>query len=146
MGKCICPKCKSENIVPIMYGYPSCEAFEDAEKGNLKLGGCEILIDGFAMPDRFCKDCETEWCVDRLEADAIKKVRFKYWSNWGFYDPDSIVEAQWVFEIFDWILHTVMEEKSHMGDIGGGTIDKLVMDFLESMPEMKDKINESEDE
>lgn len=33
-----------------------------------------------------------------------------------------------------------------MGDIGGGTIDKLVMDFLESMPEMKDKINESEDE
>ena len=63
------------------------------------------------MVDRFCKDCETEWWVDRLEADAIKKVRFKYWSNWGFYDPDSIVEAQWVFEIFDWILHTVMEEK-----------------------------------
>ena len=24
-----------------------------------------------------------------------------------------------------------------MGDIGGGTIDKLVMDFLESIPEMK---------
>ena len=205
MGKCICPKCKSENIVPIMYGYPSCEAFEDAEKGNLKLGGCEILIDGFAMPDRFCKDCETEWCVDILEADAIKKVRFKYWSNWGFYDPDSIVEAQWVFEIFkdgtikysaypresrrvldkDKVLINIkrvqefyenilnalkpwnmVEEcrvcdgcsyrlditycdgrkKRHMGDIGGGTIDKLVMDFLESIPEMKDKINESEDE
>ena len=100
MGKCICPKCKSENVVPIIYGYPSQEVFEEAEKENLKFGGCDILIDGFAMPDRFCKDCENKWCVDRLEADAIKKVRFKYWSNWGFYESGSIVENQWVFEIF----------------------------------------------
>lgn len=136
MGKCICPKCKSENIAPIMYGYPSREAFEEAEKGNLKLGGCEILIDGFAMPDRFCKDCETEWCVDRLEADAILK-------------PWNMVEECRVCDGCSYRLDITYcdgRKKSHMGDIGGGTIDKLVMDFLESMPEMKDKINESEDE
>ncbi len=40
MGKCRCPKCKSENVVPIMYGYPSPEAFEEAEKENIKLAGC----------------------------------------------------------------------------------------------------------
>lgn len=199
MGKCICPKCKSENIVPIMYGYPSPEAFEEEEKGNLKLGGCEMLIDGLAMPDRFCKDCKTKWCVDRLEADAIKKVRFKYWSNWGFYKLDSIVEAQWVFEIFkDGIIkyfaypresHKVLDKdkviisiqrvqefyeklldalkpwnaayecqvcdgcsyrlditycdgrkKSHTGDIGGGTVDETIMNFLKIIPGLKKKI------
>lgn len=38
MGRCICPNCKSNNIIPIMYGMPAPEAFEEAEKGNLKLG------------------------------------------------------------------------------------------------------------
>lgn len=199
MGKCICPKCKSENVVPIIYGYPSQEVFEEAEKENLKFGGCDILIDGFAMPDRFCKDCENKWCVDRLEADAIKKVRFKYLSNWGFYESGSIMEHQWVFEIFKdgtikyfayprdsrkvlnkdkviistervqefyeklldalkpWnaayecrvcdgcsyrldITYCDGRKKSHTGDIGGGTVDKLVMGFLEYIPEMKDKL------
>lgn len=199
MGKCICPKCKSENVVPIIYGYPSQEVFEEAEKENIKFGGCDILIDGFAMPDRFCKDCENKWCVDRLEADAIKKVRFKYWSNWGFYESGSIEENQWVFEIFKdgtikyfayprdsrkvlnkdkviistervqefyeklldalkpWnaayecrvcdgcsyrldITYCDGRKKSHTGDIGGGTVDKLVMGFLEYIPEMKDKL------
>lgn len=27
-----------------MYGYPAPEAMEEAEKGNLKLGGCEVFI------------------------------------------------------------------------------------------------------
>lgn len=44
MSKCICPKCKSNNIIPIMYGYPSHDAFIEAEKGNLKFGGCEAFI------------------------------------------------------------------------------------------------------
>ena len=26
-----------------MYGYPAPEAMEEAEKGNLKLGGCEVF-------------------------------------------------------------------------------------------------------
>ena len=40
---CICPKCKSNNVIPIMYGYPAPEAMEEAEKGNLKLGGWEVF-------------------------------------------------------------------------------------------------------
>lgn len=34
-------KCKSNNIIPIMYGYPSHDACIGSEKGNLKLGGNE---------------------------------------------------------------------------------------------------------
>ena len=76
MSKCICPKCKSNNIIPIMYGYPTHEAFEEAEKGNIKLGGCEVFIGG-GQPDRFCKDCEHEWCVDDFLVEDILKISFR---------------------------------------------------------------------
>ena len=96
---CICPKCKSNNVIPIMYGYPAPEAMEEAEKGNLKLGGCEVFIGGGQL-DRFCKDCEHEWCVENFLVEDIVKIRFRYWSNWGCYDPESIEEDQWAFEVF----------------------------------------------
>ena len=35
----ICPKCGSVLAAPVMYGYPTCEAFELAEQGKLVLGG-----------------------------------------------------------------------------------------------------------
>lgn len=35
----ICPKCGSVLVAPVMYGYPTCEAFELAEQGKLVLGG-----------------------------------------------------------------------------------------------------------
>lgn len=186
-----------------MYGYPSQEALKQAEAGNIKLGGCEILIDGFSMPDRFCKECENEWGVDRLEADAIKKVRFKYWSNWRFYAPDLLVENQWAFEVLSngtikyfsypmrsrrvldkdkvfidiervhafyevlldalkpWniieecqvcdgcsyqldITYSDGRKRTHTGDVGGGTIDKLVLGFLSLIPEMKERLEEDE--
>ena len=31
----VCPKCKSDRTVPILYGYPSHEAFEAEERGEL---------------------------------------------------------------------------------------------------------------
>ena len=100
MAKCICPKCKSENIIPIMYGYPAPEAMEAAVAGELKLGGCEVYIDGCDMPDKFCKDCEFEWSVDHFLAEDIVKVRFRYWSNWGFMDSELLTEEQWAFEVY----------------------------------------------
>lgn len=82
-----------------MYGYPTHEAFEEAEKGNIKLDGCEVFIGG-GQPDRFCKDCEHEWCVDDFLVEDIQKIRFRYWSNWYVRDPELIEEDQWAFEVF----------------------------------------------
>ena len=73
MGQCICPKCKSNNIISIMYGYSAPSAIEEAERGNLILGGCEVYIGG-GQPDRFCKDCEHEWCVENFLSEDITKV------------------------------------------------------------------------
>lgn len=68
---CICPKCKLNNVIPIMYGYPAPEDMEEAEKGNLKLGGREVFIGG-GQPDCFCKDCEHEWCVENFLVEDSK--------------------------------------------------------------------------
>ncbi len=46
MAKCVCPKCKSDNIIPIVYGYPAKETMELADAGKVKLGGCQVYIDG----------------------------------------------------------------------------------------------------
>ena len=34
---------------------PTYEAFEEAEKGNIKLGGCEVFG---GIPDKYCKACK----------------------------------------------------------------------------------------
>ncbi len=54
----ICPKCKSKNVVSIVYGYPAKELFKEAEKGKVHLGGCCISNND---PQWYCKHCEKEW-------------------------------------------------------------------------------------
>lgn len=53
-----CPKCKSENNVKIIYGYPTAQTMKEAEKGSIHLGGCEVTGND---PTRFCKDCGKEF-------------------------------------------------------------------------------------
>lgn len=53
-----CPKCGSLNVIKILYGMPSHEAFILSEEGKIKLGGC--CITG-SDPEYFCKGCENEW-------------------------------------------------------------------------------------
>ena len=64
MKKSECPKCGSSNVIKIIYGLPSYELFQDAEKGKVKLGGCIIREDN---PNWYCKDCEHEWCGETID-------------------------------------------------------------------------------
>ena len=51
-----CPRCREwVKPVPIVYGYPSAELFEQAERGELRLGGCMI---GDESPDYACSACD----------------------------------------------------------------------------------------
>lgn len=45
--ECICPKCKSNNVIPIMYGYPAPEAMEEVEKviSNLVVVKYLLVVD-----------------------------------------------------------------------------------------------------
>ena len=40
-----CPKCRSANVVAILYGYPDPEAMSAAERGEIELGGCCVTDD-----------------------------------------------------------------------------------------------------
>jgi DNA-directed RNA polymerase subunit RPC12/RpoP len=53
-----CPKCGSENVKRIIYGYPSPETVEDFYAGRVVLGGCMICPD---YPDYRCANCGHEW-------------------------------------------------------------------------------------
>ena len=52
-----CPFCGGR-IIPIIYGEPSDETFEKAEKGEVKLGGC--CLSG-ADPQWACAECGQEF-------------------------------------------------------------------------------------
>jgi predicted RNA-binding Zn-ribbon protein involved in translation (DUF1610 family) len=56
--KNVCPKCGSSNVIPIIYGLPSYEAFLESKEGKIKLGGCIVSDDN---PNWHCKDCGHEW-------------------------------------------------------------------------------------
>ena len=43
-GTLKCPTC-SAGLTPIVYGLPGPELFEAAERGEIQLGGCDILFD-----------------------------------------------------------------------------------------------------
>ena len=49
-----CPTCGSTDAVPILYGYPTNEAFEASERGEFVLGGCVV---GEESPDFECSGC-----------------------------------------------------------------------------------------
>lgn len=92
----ICPKCKSEKTAPILYGYPSPDAFEAAERGEIILGGCE-LIDGRVHEDYGCADCGYQWAKELLPATKITKMRYKVIEN-GLCTLDS--QKSWVYEAY----------------------------------------------
>ena len=51
MSKYICPKCKKNEAVQILYGYPGNEMRESAQKKEIVLGGCIIYPNN---PNRQC--------------------------------------------------------------------------------------------
>ena len=74
----VCPKCKSDRTVPILYGYPSHEAFEAEERGELILGGCE-MIDGMPHEDYGCLDCDTDGQRNFFQLPRLQKYDIRLW-------------------------------------------------------------------
>lgn len=54
----VCPRCKSNRVVYILYGEPSSQGCELEKKGELVLGGC---ISDKNSPINYCKNCKNEW-------------------------------------------------------------------------------------
>lgn len=58
-----CPRCRSDKVVPVVYGMPSAELVEKSRAGRVALGGCVVFPDA---PDWRCVTCGHEW--DEAEA------------------------------------------------------------------------------
>lgn len=76
-----CPACKSKNVASIVYGYPSSDAFEQAEQKKIVLGGCCVSD---CDPSWQCVDCDTDIYAEvlrfqltgmSLEEERIRKAR-----------------------------------------------------------------------
>ncbi len=52
-----CPKCKSKNVLPFLYGYLTPEAQKETNKKFIS-GGCVISENN---PSWGCKDCNHQW-------------------------------------------------------------------------------------
>lgn len=57
-----CPSCGQKAGVSILYGYPTEESFEQAERNEIALGGCSQLI---GAPNRQCLSCGHQWLLAR---------------------------------------------------------------------------------
>ena len=61
-SKYICPTCHEKAGVNIVYGMPSIEMAEQAERGEIALGGCVLDAN---EPERHCNACGAEWRIKR---------------------------------------------------------------------------------
>jgi hypothetical protein len=53
-----CPQCGERTSVPIAYGLPPTEMFEQARRGEIVLGGCVIFDDS---PSHACTSCRHQF-------------------------------------------------------------------------------------
>ena len=56
-SKRICPHGHNDNIIPILYGYPTIRNMKKAKKGKIKLGGCVVT------------DCDPKWHCKKHNID-----------------------------------------------------------------------------
>jgi hypothetical protein len=75
-----CPKCKSKNVKPILWGMPTYDAYNS---GKYYIGGCCIPIIGDHISDYGCLDCDFLWCKKDFRAEDIKKIFIKIQRSWG---------------------------------------------------------------
>lgn len=92
----VCPKCGSQKVAQILYGYSIYETLKLSEQGKYIFGGC-IQIDNTIQPDYGCLDCGYRWAKELLPATKIMKIRYKVTEN----GPCTVDRRQtWIYEIF----------------------------------------------
>lgn len=65
------PACGEKASVPILYGMPSYEAYEAAQRGESVIGGCCIDLDA---PERQCTRCGHAWRIRRRTSAQLEEM------------------------------------------------------------------------
>ena len=51
-------------MIPIVYGYPTPELWDEAEAGKVVIGGC-VIYEGLS-PTKVCRECGARQCTEVL--------------------------------------------------------------------------------
>lgn len=125
-----CPKCDSENVAPIYYGIqPDNNEIRELIDNNKIIYGGSIMLDDQPHEDYGCQECGYRWSLDLLPGMYIKKIRFKV-KDFGLG-----TEAQ-VCDVYGYTLQiTYRDGRKRVieGDIGGGTIDGIMGNYLKKI-------------
>jgi len=75
-----CPSCAKGKLVPIVYGLPMEDLMEQAQRGEVILGGCVVtqMIDGdvtWGDPELGCSACERKFYRDGRAQDQMPTGR-----------------------------------------------------------------------
>ncbi len=63
-----CPECGSDDVAEIVYGFPGPELAEQAERGEVILGGCCVPL----APAKWgCHACDHEWGHERPRSNIV---------------------------------------------------------------------------
>ena len=65
-----CPKCGSDQVIPVLYGLPSKEAMEAGRRGELAFGGCCLPPQWSDMNRWCCKQCQFRWSGNPQDSSA----------------------------------------------------------------------------
>ena len=63
-----CPRCHSEEVLPIAYGMPGPELVEESAAGRVALGGCMVWPEA---PDCLCVKCGHDWREDAAGSGPV---------------------------------------------------------------------------
>lgn len=106
----VCEGCGTP-IAPVIYGYPSRELMEQAQRGEVRLGGCVMPFGPERrLNDSFCGTCTWERIFGMSDHDDFEKAH-KY--GVGSYPPFSTAREQlqagqkttsWIWYVFPQIL------------------------------------------
>jgi hypothetical protein len=64
-GPPTCPRCHSDEVVPIVYGMPGLELIEESRAGRVALAGYVVFPEA---PEWRCAVCDFEWRGEKLSS------------------------------------------------------------------------------
>ncbi len=125
-----CPRCGSLNVVKILYGMPTYEAFVMAGEGKIKLGGCCITE---SDPEYFCKDCKNEWDRQTLTANAYNEIDGIKASVGGYFGDSYEMDIDFSSRKLKWRNSGAGVEDHYEKIIKQNTLDR----FIEELKKLK---------
>ncbi len=121
----VCPECESKNVVPIIYGMPTCEVQKKEEEGKIQLGGCCIMPDS---PRYACNDCHCIWGGEELLEKSYEDIKRIKASVGGYSGPNYEVEIDFVNGIATW-KEGMYQELEHTKDLDAASSTKYIKEL-----------------